>query len=81
MIRRPPRSTQGRSSAASDVYKRQVLNAYYQDKQRELEQTLVKELFAKYGAIVHDDVVLRKKTPGGGKPAAGEKPPGEREAQ
>ena len=25
MIRRPPRSTQGRSSAASDVYKRQVL--------------------------------------------------------
>ena len=25
MIRRPPRSTQGRSSAASDVYKRQAL--------------------------------------------------------
>ncbi len=25
MIRRPPRSTQGRSSAASDVYERQVL--------------------------------------------------------
>ena len=25
MIRRPPRSTQGRSSAASDVYKRQVM--------------------------------------------------------
>ena len=25
MIRRPPRSTQGRSSAASDVYKRQVV--------------------------------------------------------
>ena len=25
MRRRPPRSTQGRSSAASDVYKRQVL--------------------------------------------------------
>ena len=25
MIRRPPRSTQGGSSAASDVYKRQVL--------------------------------------------------------
>src|SRR5450756_3198810 len=25
MIRRPPRSTQSRSSAASDVYKRQVL--------------------------------------------------------
>src|SRR5450756_1507296 len=28
MIRRPPRSTQSRSSAASDVYKRQVLNPY-----------------------------------------------------
>ena len=26
MIRRPPRSTQGYSSAASDVYKRQVLS-------------------------------------------------------
>ena len=26
MIRRPPRSTQSRSSAASDVYKRQVDN-------------------------------------------------------
>src|SRR5450756_2691225 len=26
MIRRPPRSTQSRSSAASDVYKRQILN-------------------------------------------------------
>src|SRR5450756_940291 len=26
MIRRPPRSTQSRSSAASDVYKRQTLN-------------------------------------------------------
>ena len=26
MIRRPPRSTLDRSSAASDVYKRQVLN-------------------------------------------------------
>src|SRR5450756_1618860 len=26
MIRRPPRSTQSRSSAASDVYKRQVLH-------------------------------------------------------
>ena len=27
MIRRPPRSTQGRSSAASDVYKRQVMTS------------------------------------------------------
>ena len=29
MIRRPPRSTQSRSLAASDVYKRQVLEAEY----------------------------------------------------
>src|SRR5450756_1460674 len=28
MIRRPPRSTQSRSSAASDVYKRQVLSGF-----------------------------------------------------
>src|SRR5450756_1524575 len=28
MIRRPPRSTQSRSSAASDVYKRQPRNGY-----------------------------------------------------
>src|SRR5450756_3229821 len=28
MIRRPPRSTQSRSSAASDVYKRQALHAF-----------------------------------------------------
>eukprot|EP01015_Nassula_variabilis_P030160 TRINITY_DN6593_c0_g1_i2.p1 TRINITY_DN6593_c0_g1~~TRINITY_DN6593_c0_g1_i2.p1 ORF type:complete len:107 (-),score=45.64 TRINITY_DN6593_c0_g1_i2:38-358(-) len=28
MIRRPPRSTQSRSSAASDVYKRQVQRGY-----------------------------------------------------
>src|SRR5665809_74228 len=28
MIRRPPRSTQSRSSAASDVYKRQVMKSY-----------------------------------------------------
>ena len=28
MIRRPPRSTQSRSSAASDVYKRQVVDAH-----------------------------------------------------
>ena len=28
MIRLPPRSTQSRSSAASDVYKRQGLNSY-----------------------------------------------------
>ena len=29
MIRRPPRSTQSRSSAASDVYKRQNIDSRY----------------------------------------------------
>ena len=32
MIRRPPRSTQGVSSAASDVYKRQVQALFAQEK-------------------------------------------------
>ena len=31
MIRRPPRSTLDRSSAASDVYKRQVVVAFVED--------------------------------------------------
>src|SRR5450756_3226502 len=34
MIRRPPRSTQSRSSAASDVYKRQALHGAEQDRAR-----------------------------------------------
>eukprot|EP01102_Stenamoeba_stenopodia_P021233 TRINITY_DN84_c0_g1_i1.p2 TRINITY_DN84_c0_g1~~TRINITY_DN84_c0_g1_i1.p2 ORF type:complete len:104 (+),score=1.09 TRINITY_DN84_c0_g1_i1:2-313(+) len=34
MIRRPPRSTRVRSSAASDVYKRQGINAEYGDKRK-----------------------------------------------
>ena len=31
MLRRPPRSTQSRSSAASDVYKRQILPLQFKD--------------------------------------------------
>ncbi len=58
-----------------EAVKGQVLDAYYQEKQRELQETLVKELFAKYGALVHDDVVLRKKPP------AAEKQPEEQRAQ
>ncbi len=56
-----------------EAVKAQVLNTYYQEKQRELQQMLVKELFAKYSAVVHDDVVL------GRKPAAeaGDKAPAE----
>src|SRR5450756_3250197 len=37
MIRRPPRSTQSRSSAASDVYKRQII---HHTEQNSCEQTL-----------------------------------------
>src|SRR5450756_2763839 len=36
MIRRPPRSTQSRSSAASDVYKRQVQHARGGDVRRDV---------------------------------------------
>eukprot|EP01015_Nassula_variabilis_P001159 TRINITY_DN1062_c0_g1_i2.p1 TRINITY_DN1062_c0_g1~~TRINITY_DN1062_c0_g1_i2.p1 ORF type:complete len:275 (+),score=83.63 TRINITY_DN1062_c0_g1_i2:39-863(+) len=36
MIRRPPRSTQSRSSAASDVYKRQGINAEYMGNQKNI---------------------------------------------
>ena len=55
MIRRPPRSTQSRSSAASDVYKRQVftqaalwnINAFDQwgvELGKELAQRIIPEL-------------------------------------
>eukprot|EP00831_Metopus_contortus_P027716 TRINITY_DN23234_c0_g1_i6.p1 TRINITY_DN23234_c0_g1~~TRINITY_DN23234_c0_g1_i6.p1 ORF type:complete len:263 (-),score=77.10 TRINITY_DN23234_c0_g1_i6:14-802(-) len=37
MIRRPPRSTQGVSSAASDVYKRQVMKRYFKDPEKTKE--------------------------------------------
>eukprot|EP00831_Metopus_contortus_P071593 TRINITY_DN6538_c0_g1_i4.p2 TRINITY_DN6538_c0_g1~~TRINITY_DN6538_c0_g1_i4.p2 ORF type:complete len:104 (-),score=22.26 TRINITY_DN6538_c0_g1_i4:187-498(-) len=37
MIRRPPRSTQGVSSAASDVYKRQLLESQNHSLQKELD--------------------------------------------
>src|SRR5450756_1311798 len=44
MIRRPPRSTQSRSSAASDVYKRQQLHNIMRDEQLD-------QIFGKDGAI------------------------------
>src|SRR5450756_2011824 len=57
MIRRPPRSTQSRSSAASDVYKRQmgvvllaVAKAYNQD--------LLSYLFGSILAVSWTDVVI-----------------------
>eukprot|EP00831_Metopus_contortus_P000592 TRINITY_DN1021_c0_g1_i2.p2 TRINITY_DN1021_c0_g1~~TRINITY_DN1021_c0_g1_i2.p2 ORF type:complete len:136 (+),score=9.25 TRINITY_DN1021_c0_g1_i2:2-409(+) len=44
MIRRPPRSTQGVSSAASDVYKRQVINSSVL-LQREIEAEIISTPF------------------------------------
>ena len=44
MIRRPPRSTQSRSSAASDVYKRQGLNAE-KDAMREIGEEHIHEAY------------------------------------
>ena len=41
--------------------KNEVINRYYQEKQRELQQGLIQELFTQFGALVHDDVVLGKK--------------------
>ena len=43
MIRRPPRSTQSRSSAASDVYKRQIQN----------HQTVGRGVVQDVGSLVH----------------------------
>eukprot|EP01017_Pseudomicrothorax_dubius_P045150 TRINITY_DN7765_c0_g1_i2.p1 TRINITY_DN7765_c0_g1~~TRINITY_DN7765_c0_g1_i2.p1 ORF type:complete len:126 (+),score=43.66 TRINITY_DN7765_c0_g1_i2:12-389(+) len=45
MIRRPPRSTQSRSSAASDVYKRQTQSTWGQNSRKEI-QTLRSDLVA-----------------------------------
>src|SRR5450756_2484528 len=50
MIRRPPRSTQSRSSAASDVYKRQVQDATYRISQAAASAGSLQEL---YGRIHH----------------------------
>ncbi|CZT61231.1 hypothetical protein CDFC105_104129 [Clostridioides difficile] len=40
MIRRPPRSTQSRSSAASDVYKRQGLEALLLAKDKDTNEII-----------------------------------------
>src|SRR5665213_2606039 len=40
MIRRPPRSTQSRSSAASDVYKRQATEVELKEKKHRIEDAL-----------------------------------------
>eukprot|EP00831_Metopus_contortus_P081963 TRINITY_DN8752_c0_g1_i11.p1 TRINITY_DN8752_c0_g1~~TRINITY_DN8752_c0_g1_i11.p1 ORF type:complete len:150 (+),score=19.43 TRINITY_DN8752_c0_g1_i11:146-595(+) len=54
MIRRPPRSTQGVSSAASDVYKRQVLKLgfHYQ-----IEKEISSERKTDYIAIAQQNII------------------------
>src|SRR5450756_1287830 len=53
MIRRPPRSTQSRSSAASDVYKRQRL-------ERALANNEVQALITAFGTGIGEDFDLAK---------------------
>ena len=57
MIRRPPRSTQSRSSAASDVYKRQALDCHpdIMDK--------VYKAHHRFGNLLHDDNCLLYTSP------------------
>ena len=48
MIRRPPRSTQSRSSAASDVYKRQILDRALLEKIYELDADEIEKYLVEY---------------------------------
>src|SRR5450756_2387703 len=59
MIRRPPRSTQSRSSAASDVYKRQVARLRRHDKQRFADIDLLLQVAYGRGHGGVEDIELR----------------------
>src|SRR5680860_787699 len=52
MIRRPPRSTQSRSSAASDVYKRQVLRTHTSDLAEKIAEENLELFKAAVGKIL-----------------------------
>ena len=54
MIRRPPRSTLDRSSAASDVYKRQLKDSLF----NEDKNKVIQELQVKYETNQNSQVVL-----------------------
>src|SRR5450756_166562 len=59
MIRRPPRSTQSRSSAASDVYKRQVVhNKDYMESVLPWNQVLAFQHFKKFHGYIGDMFAL-----------------------
>ena len=57
MVRRPPRSTQSRSSAASDVYKRQVIDkSQFGERAYDIYSRLLKERIIFLGGVIDDDV-------------------------
>eukprot|EP00831_Metopus_contortus_P052306 TRINITY_DN43902_c0_g1_i2.p2 TRINITY_DN43902_c0_g1~~TRINITY_DN43902_c0_g1_i2.p2 ORF type:complete len:199 (+),score=26.54 TRINITY_DN43902_c0_g1_i2:60-656(+) len=61
MIRRPPRSTQGVSSAASDVYKRQGINAeYWEECERKYGLEMYKLLIESFYCLPIACIVNRK---------------------
>ena len=51
MMRRPPRSTLDRSSAASDVYKRQESVSAYQSEWEKKAQISFKEMIKQFGGL------------------------------
>src|SRR5450756_1946925 len=51
MIRRPPRSTQSRSSAASDVYKRQLVSSYANNKMQNIDSDSWQKSFEEFAAL------------------------------
>ena len=55
MIRRPPRSTQGVSSAASDVYKRQEITDTYEQMEDEDEYDEDKLTEESYRTTIEED--------------------------
>src|SRR5680860_338842 len=68
MIRRPPRSTQSRSSAASDVYKRQVEDGYIYlsgklrwDYQRDTAKWALQNLLGVKGVVNNIEILPKAK--------------------
>src|SRR5450756_498038 len=68
MIRRPPRSTQSRSSAASDVYKRQIIDLGATEPIRPLSRY---EVLRTHAACAPPRCRTRRPLPAGGRPRLG----------